>query len=67
MIGDTETSVFTAEQREYVDGVADCNLRQALLHHIRLRDLLGQDRDKFEKKCYALEDELRLLKEQSNA
>jgi len=41
--------LFTKEQKEYVDGIKDEDLRFHLLHQIRLRDNLRKDRDAFEK------------------
>ena len=41
--------IYTQKQLNYVDSVKDENLRDHLLHQTRLRDLMEQDRDAFEK------------------
>jgi len=38
--------VCTEKQKAYVAGISDENLRYMLLHHVRLSDLLQEDRDK---------------------
>jgi len=60
---DKAQGIFTEEQQDYVNSVKDCDLRANLLHQIRLRDNMEQDRDSFEKKCNKLTDELKKLKQ----
>jgi len=43
------TGLFTKEQHEYVNSVANVDLRSHLLHQVRLRDNMSADRDSFEK------------------
>jgi hypothetical protein len=45
----TAQGLFTEEQIKYVDSIKDEDLRSHLLHQVRLRDLMEQDRDAFEK------------------
>lgn len=47
--GASATGLYTQEQIDYVNSVSDENLRDHLLHVVRLRDNLSQDRDAFEK------------------
>lgn len=44
-------SIYTQEQIDYVNSVKDEHLRDHLLHTVRLRDNLKQDRDAFEKQA----------------
>ena len=50
MSGDSAENLYTAEQQTYVAGIDEKNLRAAVLHHVRLSELMSQDRDRFEKK-----------------
>ena len=45
----TTEGLYTEEQIKYVDSVKDEDLRSHLLHQVRLRDSMEQDRDAFEK------------------
>ena len=47
--GASAEGLYTQEQIDYVNSVSDENLRDHLLHVVRLRDNLSQDRDAFEK------------------
>jgi hypothetical protein len=38
--------IYTDKQKEYVGGVKDEHLRDHLLHQVRLRDIMEEDRDK---------------------
>ena len=61
----TETNLFTQEQRDYVADVADHDLRDELLHQLRLRDLIKEDRDSWQRRCVALDARIaELTKEQ---
>jgi len=62
-MGDTADDLYTQEQREYVEGVADCHLRDALLHQLRLRDLVSRDHELIERRCSQLENQVIELKE----
>jgi len=61
-MGDTADDLYTQEQREYVDGVADCHLRDALLHQMRLRELSSRGQEIIERRCSQLEDQVIELK-----
>jgi hypothetical protein len=45
----TSEGLYTEEQIKYVNSVKDEQLRNHLLHQVRLRDNMEQDRDSFEK------------------
>ena len=45
----TTEGLFTEKQINYVDSIKAKDLRSHLLHQVRLRDLMEQDRDAFEK------------------
>lgn len=49
VVGDTSDGLFTKEQQEYVNSIADADLRSHLLHQVRLMDTMSADRDSFEK------------------
>jgi len=43
---DSAEGIFTEEQRNYVNGVEESQLRNHLLHQLRLLDLMEVDRDR---------------------
>ena len=49
MEGASATGLYTQEQQDYVNGVKDEDLRDQLLHQVRLRDNMEKDRNAFEK------------------
>ena len=51
MCGDSTEGIYTQKQIDEANSYEEKNLRDALLHNIRLRNLMTEDRDKFEKKC----------------
>lgn len=59
---DEADDLYTQEQHDYVDRIPDESLRDALLHQIRLRDLMRKDRELVERRCYRLEDQIAELK-----
>ena len=63
---DKADDLYTQEQHNYVDSLGEHELRAALLHQLRLRDLMSRDRDLFERRCYRLEDQLTDLKKEGS-
>jgi hypothetical protein len=51
--GHQATGLYTQEQIDYVNNISDSELKDHLLHQIRLRDNLRADRDAFEKQAGA--------------
>lgn len=45
----TPEGMYTEQQINYVNSVKDEQLRSHLLHQVRLRDIMEQDRDAFER------------------
>lgn len=60
--GDQPIGLFTKEQKEYVDSVAEEDLRSHLLHQVRLRDNMEKDRDAFETETQHLREQLQTAK-----
>ena len=54
--------IYTEKQKEYVAGIKEEHLRDHLLHHIRLSDLMTKDRDKALNSNYELEDQVMRLR-----
>jgi hypothetical protein len=48
----TPEVLYTEQQINYVNSVKDDQLRSHLLHQVRLRDIMEQDRDAFEKDIF---------------
>lgn len=63
-VQDSAEGIFTQKQREYVNSVTDENLRQSLLHQVRLRDLMTEDRDRALQRIDVLEKQIPLIKRQ---
>jgi hypothetical protein len=49
----TPEGLYTEKQINYVNSVKDDQLRSHLLHQVRLRDNMEQDRDAFEKNIFS--------------
>jgi len=45
----TPNGLYTEKQIEYVDSIKNEDLKSHLLHQVRLRDIMEEDRDAFEK------------------
>ncbi len=54
--------VYSKKQKEHVAGIKDEHLRDNLLHHVRLSELMAKDRDKALKHNYVLEDQVTKLR-----
>ena len=48
----TPEGMYTEQQINYVNSVKDEQLRSHLLHQVRLRDIMEQDRDAFERDIF---------------
>jgi len=59
---DTAQDLYTQEQHDYVDCLDDVHLRAALLHQMRLRDLISRDRELTDRRCSQLENQVIELK-----
>lgn len=54
--GDAPKGIYSQEQIDYVNSVADNNLKDNLLHYVRLLDNCSDDKLKFENKVNTLEN-----------
>jgi len=61
-MSDTQEGLFTQEQEDYVNSVAEKLLRPVLLHNIRLLQNMENDRDAFERRCNVLTEQVIDLK-----
>ena len=61
-MSDQPEGLFTQEQEDYVDSVAEKLLRPVLLHNVRLCDLIEADRNSLEKRCEELTEQVIELK-----
>lgn len=59
--------LYTKEQRDYVNNISDANLRDTLLHTIRLLDIVTRDRNSFEKQLTRFEFRFSDLKDECAA
>lgn len=55
-------NLYSQEQQDEVAQIKDEHLRDALLHTIRLRDNMEQDRNRFEKRCNYLTEQVKQLR-----
>jgi len=61
--GDSAEGIYTQEQLDYVASLSDESLRDILLHNIRLRENISDDRLKFENEVNTLRNIILDVKE----
>ncbi len=66
-MSDSAENLYTQESKDYVATIADKNLRDSVLYHMRLSNNMSEDRDAFEQKCNRLEQQVVDLKAEASA
>lgn len=61
-MGDSLEGIYSQEQVDEANKVGEVDLRHALLHNIRTRDIFKRDRDFYEKKITEADAEIEHLK-----